>query len=154
MAKKRKPKATGPEVAERVAEVLRIRLDGAALHDVVEYAKEKKWNVSERQLARYLEAADALVVERLEKKRKRVIGLHLARRETLYARCVNAADYRSALAVLTDLAKLQGLYATDRELKELVKLATAQAERLAELEKRLAAAGPSASPIAEQRPPA
>ena len=36
-----KPKASEAEVALRVGEVLRIRLDGAQFHDVVQYAAEK-----------------------------------------------------------------------------------------------------------------
>ena len=54
--------------------------------------------------------ADDILAERQERKLRPLVALHVARREALYARCVNAADYRSALAVLQDLAKLQGLY--------------------------------------------
>src|SRR5262245_19750837 len=100
-----KSKASRAEVAMRVAEVLRIRLDGAAFHDVVEYAKVQGWNVSERQCGRYLERADELLAARLTKKRSRNINMHLARCETLYARAVNAADYRTALAIVMELAK-------------------------------------------------
>lgn len=57
-----KGKASRTEVAARVDEVLRIRLDSAQFHDVVEYAKEKGWNVSLRQLARYIRKADELLV--------------------------------------------------------------------------------------------
>ena len=119
MATEPKSKASRAEVAERVAEVLRIRLDGAAFHDVVAYAKEKGWNVSERQCGRYLAQADDLLVDRRDKSRKRTIALHIARRESLYARAVNAADYRTALAVLDSTAKMQNLFASERELKDL-----------------------------------
>ncbi|HXD86513.1 MAG TPA: hypothetical protein VN641_08470, partial [Urbifossiella sp.] len=119
MAAEPKSKASRAEVAERIAEVLRIRLDGAAFHDVVAYAKEKGWNVSERQCGRYLAQADDLLADRRDKSRKRSIALHLARRESLYARAVNAADYRTALAVLDSTAKMQNLFAGERELKEL-----------------------------------
>lgn len=140
MAKDRADKA---EFDRRVQLVLAARLDGAQLHDLVAFAAQQvpPWGVSERQLARYLDAADGLLAQRMERKRGRLIGLHVARREALYARAVNAADYGTALRVLADLAKLQNLYATDKDLKELVKLATAQADRLRELEGRLDAAG-------------
>ena len=119
-------KSSVAEVALRVEEVLRIRLDGAQYHDVVQYAAEKGWGLKERQVATYIRRADDLLVERQDKSRKRAIARHLARREALFARCVNAADYRTALAVLTDLAKLQGLYPDSRELKELLRLAAAR----------------------------
>ena len=108
--KKRPAKATAAEVALRVEEVLRIVLDGAQYHDVLQYAAEKGWDLKERQVREYMSRASDLLVERQEKKRKRLVALHLARRDALYARAVNAADYRTALAVLSDAAKLQGLY--------------------------------------------
>jgi hypothetical protein len=138
--KNNKPKSDTAEVARRVEEVLRIRLDGAQFHDVVQYAAEKGWGVEERQIRTYIARADDLLVERLEKKRRRVVARHLAQWEALYARAVNAADYRTALAVLTDAAKLQGLYASDRELRELARLAAEQGERIRDLEGRLDAA--------------
>src|SRR5687768_14689658 len=120
--RKKGAKADNAEVSRRVEEVLRIRLDGAQLHDIVQYASGKGWGVSDRQVPTYIQRADALLVERQDKSRRKVIALHLARRETLYARAVNAADYRTALAVLADDAKLRGLYASDRELRELCRL--------------------------------
>ncbi len=39
----KKPKSDAAEVAKRVEEVLRIRLDGAQFHDIVQYAAEKGW---------------------------------------------------------------------------------------------------------------
>ena len=111
----RKKKAEAAEVALRVEEVLRIRLDGAQYHDVVQYAAEKGWELKERQLRLYMSRADDLLVERQEKQRRRIVAQHLARRESLYARAVNAADYRTGLAVLSDLAKLQRLYEPERD---------------------------------------
>ncbi len=103
-------KATKAEIAERVEEVLRIRLDGAQFHDIVQYASEKKWEVGERQLWNYVAASDALLTKRLESDRNKLLARHVAQRRTLYARAVNAADYRTALAVVKDEAELQGLY--------------------------------------------
>ena len=112
-------------------------MDGAAFHDCVTFAAEKGWGVSERQVGRYIAAADELLAERQDRRRRRVVGLHLARREALYACAVNAADYRTALAILSDLARLRGLYASDKDLKELARLATRQAQRVRELEGKL-----------------
>ena len=63
--------------------------------------------------------ADQLLIERRQKKWGRMKVMHLARREALYARALQAADYRTALAVLQDLAKLQDLYMDERELRKV-----------------------------------
>ncbi len=117
---KQKPaKATNAVILLRVEEVLAIRLDGAQLHDIRRYASEKQWGVSDRQLERYIEWADGLLVERRQKRWSRLRAMHLARREALYARALQAADYRTALAVLQDQAKLQDLYMDEKKLREL-----------------------------------
>ncbi len=139
--KKRSKKADQATVSLRIEEVLRVRLDGAEYHDIVHYASEKGWNVCGRQVRDYISRADDLLVERQEKKRKRVVVRHVAQRQALFARCINAADFRTALAILADLAKLKGLYATGNDVKELVKLATAQGMKIEEMERRLHAAG-------------
>jgi hypothetical protein len=128
MAKK---KADTAEVAKRVDEVLRIRLDGAQRHDILQYASENGWGLTDRQVGEYIRRADNLLVERRDTKRKRVIALHIARREALYARAVNSGDHRAALAILDSQAKIQGLYLSERELRELT---AAQRERLRQLE--------------------
>ena len=137
---KAKQRADRVEVAKRIEEVLRIRLDGAQFHDVFQFAAEKEWGLSERQVRNYMRKADDLLVERMDRSRKRTIAQHLSRREALYARAVNAADYRTGLAVLSDLAKIQNLYADSRDLKDLLKLAASQDARIRDLEDRLRAA--------------
>jgi hypothetical protein len=103
-------KATKAVVAQRVDAVLRIRIDGAQFHDIVQYAAEQQWGVGERQLWNYVAAADALLVARQEKDRDKLFARHVAQRQALVARAVNAADYRTALAALKDEAELLGLY--------------------------------------------
>ena len=151
---RRKSKASKPEVAGRVNELLRIRLDGAAFHDCVAYAEEQAWNVSERQVGRYIAAADGLLVDRMERSRKRLMARAVAMREALAGRAINAADYRTALAVLDSLAKLQNLFTGTGDVKELVKLASDQAVRLRELEARLDAGTHAESPAPPERPDA
>jgi len=138
-SEKRK-KADTAEAARRVDEILRIRLDGAQFHDVVQFAAEKGWDLQERQVRTYIRRADGLLVERQEKSRRRLLARHLAQREALFARAVNAADLRTALAIADSTAKLQGLFTDTRDLKELARLAASQGERIRELERRLEAA--------------
>ena len=118
----------------RVAEVLRIRIDGAQLHDVVDYAAEKAWAATEADCVALIRAADTLLVRRQDRNRRRVLARHIAQREALYARALNGADYGTAARLLNDMAKLQGLFDKDHERNQLVRLIQAQAERIAELE--------------------
>lgn len=154
MAKKQKKKSEEATVALRVGEVLRIRLDGAQYHDVVQYAavQTPPWDLKERQIREYIRRADNLLVERQDRNRRRVVARQLAQRQALFARAVNAADYRTALAIIDSEAKLRGLY-PEKDLKELVKLAAAQGQRIEELERRNAS-GETQDAIPEQRSPA
>lgn len=136
MSEDKKPKSDTATVALRIEEVLRLRLDGAQFHDVVQFAAEKGWGLKERQVRNYIARADALLVERQDRGRKRIVARHLAQRQALYAKAIRAGDYRTALAVLADEAKLRGLY-EEKDLRELLKLAAAQGARIEELERRL-----------------
>ena len=150
MAKGKKYTRADPaEITRRVDEVIRFRMDGMQLHDLIDHAAQQTppWNVSERQLARYIEQADDLISKRVDKSRKRIIGLHLARRDALFARAVNAADLRTALAILDSKARLEGLLNDARDLKELLKIIAVQEQRLRDMEQRLtdAADGPNSA---------
>jgi hypothetical protein len=105
-------KSTKVEVRKRVEEVFKLRLGGAEFADIREYAAapEQAWGVSDTQLWRYVRAADALVQERFDAKAGHLLARHLLQRHTLYAHALGAGDFRTALAVLQDEAKLEGLY--------------------------------------------
>jgi hypothetical protein len=117
-------KADKALAARRVDEVLRIRLDGAEFWDVREYVREKQaepgsaWHLeegatplSDSQLRRYQQRADALLERSHERSRKKLLRRHLAKRRNLYAKATLAGDVRAALACLRDEAELLGLYA-------------------------------------------
>jgi hypothetical protein len=116
-------KASKATMRDRTEDVLRILLDGARPWDVRAYIAEQEvkgqapWTIqegnrplSERQVRRYVAAAERLIDESVRQNRKRRIRRHIAQRESLYARCVTKGDERTALAVLRDLAELQDLY--------------------------------------------
>ena len=115
-ATKKVPKITQEEMARRVEQVLRIRLLGAQFHDIRQYASEtdeetgRPWNVCDRQLRRYIDATDDLLVANAEKDRDKIIARHLAQRQALYARAMEAGDLKAALAVMKDECDLRGLY--------------------------------------------
>jgi hypothetical protein len=109
-------KSTKVVVAQRVNEVLKLRLGGAEFLDIREYAAapEQAWGVSDTQLWRYIREADALCKEHFDAKAEHLLNRHLLQRRTLYAHAMGAGDFRTALAVLQDEAKLEGLYPATR----------------------------------------
>jgi hypothetical protein len=106
----RRKRSTEAEVAARVEEVLHCRLNGAEFHDLQALAREKDWNVGDRQLWRYVEAADKLIEEWFEKDRGKLFRRHVFQRRALYARALQDGDYRTGLAILKDEAAFHGLY--------------------------------------------
>jgi hypothetical protein len=107
-------KTTRAEVALRVDAILRIKLDGAQYHDILDYAREQGWDVCTRTLHRYCRQADALLAARLEKDRDRLFAKALAQREALFARAVNAGDFSTAARILADRDKLLNLYPQEK----------------------------------------
>ncbi len=116
-------KATAATVAARVDEILRIRLDGAKWWDIRQYVAEREaegkppWTLpegesglSERQIRNYCRAADDLIAQEGREKRRQLRHNRKAKLDALYSRCVNAGDFRSALAVLRELNSMDGLY--------------------------------------------
>ena len=109
-------KSTKAVVAQRVEAVFRLRLGGAEFGDIREYATapEQQWDVSDSQLWRYIRAADKLVKERFDAKAPHLLARHLLQRRQLYAHALGAGDFSTALRVLADEAKLEGLYPAER----------------------------------------
>jgi hypothetical protein len=109
-------KSTKAEVRKRVEEVFKLRLGGAEFADIREYARapEQNWNVSDSQLWRYIQASDKLTKERFDARAEHLLNRHLLQRRTLYAHALGAGDHRTALSVLQDEAKLEGLYPATR----------------------------------------
>jgi hypothetical protein len=87
-----------------------MRLAGAAFVEIRRNASEKEWGVSDRQLERYIQQSDDLLAQALEPRREKRVNLHLAQRRLLHNKALEVGDYRTALAVLQDSAKLEGLY--------------------------------------------
>lgn len=97
-------------VLRRVHEIGRLVLAGAEFAEIRQYASERGWQVSARQLRRYQEIAYRRLARAAERDHKQLLGRHLLQRRVLYARSLKANDVRAALQVLRDEAMLQGLY--------------------------------------------
>ncbi len=107
-------KATKVEVARRVEAVMQLRMLGKTTTEISHFMAEQGWHVSLRQVARYGQQADELLVETLKESRERMLYRHLGQRRTLYGIAMKQNDVKTALAVLRDEAELLGLYAPKR----------------------------------------
>lgn len=95
---------------QRITEVMQLLLQGAESNEIRQYAASRGWQVTNRQLRRYIGAAYKRTTESLEQKQEELLGRHLLQRRSLYARCLKAEDFRTALQILHDEAELLGLY--------------------------------------------
>lgn len=130
-AKKPRRRVTAADAA-RLDTVLRLRLDGAQLHDLRGFANDPgdeadkarggpPWGVTDDALADLIERADDLLVARAKTNQNRAAALQMAKRDALFARAVNSGDYGVALSILRDQADLLGMYPAVAELRKLVK---------------------------------
>src|SRR5690348_8943616 len=83
-------RVTQQQLSERVEAVFELRLGGAGFADIRQYAsvptdregkKLEPWGVSDRQLWRYIDAADKLCQERFDARANHLLARHLLRRE-------------------------------------------------------------------------
>jgi hypothetical protein len=136
-------KASKRTIRARVEDLARVILDGATPWQIRQYVAEREaageepWTrpegrkgLSARQIERYADRADELLADACAADRKKLLRRHVAQRQGLFARAVNKGDERTALAVLADLAKLQGLYPSEDD--ELKREAEALRKQLAE----------------------
>jgi hypothetical protein len=96
---------------------------GALPTDIRRHADDEKWNVSVRQLQRYIAEADELLLKNVEKNRDRLMAFHYCARRTLFARTIAISDYSTARQLLNDEAKLLGLFDDEltRQIEEIRK---------------------------------
>ena len=106
----RPKKACAAEVERRVNRVIDLLLGGAGYADITQVASSEGWPLGERHMREYMRRASDILKEQNKKDREEVLSLHLARRERLYAMCLNNGELKTALDVLKDLAEVQGLY--------------------------------------------
>src|SRR5262245_54279929 len=103
-------KATKATMLQRDEDVFKIIVLGGEFHDIREYAVKHGWGLSDTQLRRYQTKALELCQARVERDRDKVLARHLMQRRAIYARAMEAGDWRAALAVAKDEAELFGLY--------------------------------------------
>ena len=124
--KQRAKRPNKSEMEKRLADVFRLRLEGAGILNLLEYIREKELEpgscwflepgekpLSLRSIEHYIEQTNKQVREAFSKDRERILIEHRSRREWLYLKSVSVGDgenpdYRAALAILQDQARSRG----------------------------------------------
>lgn len=112
----RQDQLTTAELAIRVDDIFGILLTGARTTYVYEWVRTQReeWGVSTRTVDRYIRKAKKLLLAKAESDRDEELGRHKARLEDLYSRSYLTGDYRGALLVTQERAKLADLYPPKR----------------------------------------
>ena len=103
-------KSTELEFSNRVDIVNKMLLEGYSQHEIFLKANDEyEWNVSDRQLYRYIEKCAELRKKVFSKEREELLLDHVAKRNELYKKALKNERVDTALRVLDSLAELQGL---------------------------------------------
>src|SRR5689334_1854691 len=103
--RKKHKHATRAVYAARVADTLRVRIDGALPYQLAEYIHAQEaagafpWQLrdgegpmSPAQIFRYAQAADKQLLKSIEKDRGKLLARHLAQRRALFSRAVSTGQ--------------------------------------------------------------
>lgn len=116
---RRAPRASKAVVRERLYQIYKLRLHGKEFPDLCKYAEENNWGISRQTLWRYISDADRMCDKYFAKKASNLLSRHVMQRRLLLDKCLAGEDYRTALEVLKDEARLAGLYpAKKSEIKQ------------------------------------
>lgn len=105
-----KKKATPVLAILKVNDVYTMLVKGAGRADIIQYAAEKKWDLSDRQIDAYIAEAKAIFREHAAFDREEEYGKARDQLRDLYQRNHRVQDYKAAHAVRKDLSELHDLY--------------------------------------------
>lgn len=104
-------RSTEANIWERHSIIEDMALRGTSNKDILFLLEETHGiKISLAQLFHDKAKISTRIKEYFDLKREHHLTMHLARRELLYKNCFIVKDYKTALAVLIDVAKLQGFY--------------------------------------------
>jgi hypothetical protein len=130
-------KSDKQQLEERILEVSRMMLSGIKNKKIVQDGS-LKWNISDRQVRKYITKAYAMWHEEYQKRLKAGLNYHMAIRMQLYEEAYKGSlvketklekgkfvsiermvgqDFRLCLEIAKDIAKLEGLYVEKHDVK-------------------------------------
>ena len=101
------------EIEKRIMIVSKQILEEVTTPEILQNAAEK-WNISERQTRTYIRRCYNLWHKDFEKKRKRNLDYHYAKRADLYKQAYSKKQWNICLDIIKDEAKLSGSYPAEK----------------------------------------
>lgn len=118
---------TDPEIVLRTETMVTLVLSGLRRAEILRYVAEKTdWGVKERTVDNYIARAYKAIAAAHQDISAHQLDLTQIRLIDLYKRSMNIQDYKTCLAVVREIAKLNGLFPLDAKVLE----AEALVERL------------------------
>jgi hypothetical protein len=131
--------ANSAERIKRVDFCLKLLIQGYQRREIVQKCSDLDWNVGERQIDQYLSRAREIIAKEFGCDREQAVAEHVAMRREIYRDARDEKNHHEALALLSDEAKLRGLYPATADAKEYAKHAALVDARVQELETLLRA---------------
>jgi len=104
-----KKKSNKAEIEERKLYVSNLLLEGKETKGICRIATEK-WKICRRQVERYITSSYTNWHKQFDKKGVAILEYNIALRMNLYNKSYDGGKYRTCLAILKDMAKIEGLY--------------------------------------------
>ena len=106
------------EIEERILGTSKMLLEELTTPEIM-IESGRKWGVSESQTRRYIKRCYNLWHKDFEKKRKRNLDYHLAKRADLYKQAYIKKQWNICLEIIKDEAKIMDLYPTEKHKVEI-----------------------------------
>ena len=103
-------KSTQTELYRRIMEVEQLMADGFGRRDICQHGSKNGWNVTNRQIDRYMEVVSKRWIKQHEAEKDRILSTAIKKRERLYLRALKKEDLRTAISIQDSLDKLRGLF--------------------------------------------
>ena len=103
-------KATKAQMTQRLNAVVKLRLAGASAGRIFEYGRGQGWGVGIKAIEKYISRADAIISERADRHRDRLLAFAVVARDRLFELALEKKDFETALRVLQDRDTLLDLY--------------------------------------------
>ena len=103
------------EMENKVAIISKQLLSELTYQEICLQASEN-WGISSRQVTRYIKHCYDLWHKDFEKKRKRNLDYHLAKRADLYKQAYSKKQWNICLEIIRDEAKLAGIYPAEKHV--------------------------------------
>jgi hypothetical protein len=99
---------------QRVAEMVRLRIQGESVAKCFQFAENQGWDVTQRSLYSYVERADKLIAKQVERRQTQLIAWGVNQRNKAVDMALEHRQFEVALKIMQDREKLLGLYPSEK----------------------------------------